>query len=156
MLQAFFNGLSGLLAFSKGLDNVSNNVSNMNTPAYRGSDTFFRSVNGQDGQGLGAGITGTQVRTKAGDTRQTGNDTNAAITGAGYFVLHDSNQQLFYSRAGQFQIDKDGYGGLRQPVPRAGCGCLGQAWRHQYQRASGPAANSYHQSRDDRHAGPQR
>lgn len=109
MLQAFFNGLSGLLAFSKGLDNVSNNVSNMNTPAYRGSDTFFRSVNGQDGQGLGAGITGTQVRTKAGDTRQTGNDTNAAIIGAGYFVLHDSNQQLFYSRAGQFQIDKDGY-----------------------------------------------
>ncbi|PRN03008.1 flagellar biosynthesis protein FlgE [Pseudomonas sp. LLC-1] len=109
MLQAFFNGLSGLLAFSKGLDNVSNNVSNMNTPAYRGSDTFFRSVNGQDGQGLGAGITGTQVRTKAGDTRQTGNDTNAAITGAGYFVLHDSHQQLFYTRAGQFEIDKDGY-----------------------------------------------
>lgn len=109
MLQAFFNGLSGLLAFSKGLDNVSNNVSNMNTPAYRGSDTFFRSVNGQDGQGLGAGITGTQVRTKAGDTRQTGNDTNAAITGAGYFVLHDGNQQLFYTRAGQFEIDKDGY-----------------------------------------------
>lgn len=109
MLQAFFNGMSGLLAFSKGLDNVSKNVSNMNTPGYRGSDTFFRSVNGQDGQGLGAGIAGTQVRSKAGETRQTGNDTNAAITGAGYFVLHDSAKEAFYTRAGQFQIDKDGY-----------------------------------------------
>ncbi|MFD2642009.1 flagellar basal-body rod protein FlgF [Pseudomonas japonica] len=109
MLQAFFNGISGLLAFSKGLDNVSNNVSNMNTPGYRGSDTFFRSVNGQDGQGLGAGVAGTEVRTKAGDTRQTGNDTNAAITGAGYFVLQGDNKETFYTRAGQFQIDKDGY-----------------------------------------------
>ncbi|MCZ4324637.1 flagellar basal-body rod protein FlgF [Pseudomonas anguilliseptica] len=109
MLQAFFNGMSGLFAFSKGLDNVSNNVSNMNTPGYRGNDTFYRSINGQDGQGLGAGIAGTEVRTKAGETRQTGNDSNAAITGAGYFVLHNAQNEVFFTRAGQFVVDKDGY-----------------------------------------------
>jgi flagellar hook protein FlgE len=109
MLQAFFNGMSGLFAFSKGLDNVSNNVSNMNTPGYRGNDTFYRSVNGQDGTGLGAGIAGTEVRTKAGETRQTGSESNAAITGAGYFVLQNEAKELSFTRAGQFVVDKDGF-----------------------------------------------
>lgn len=109
MLQAFFNGLSGLFAFSKGLDNVSNNVSNMNTPGFRGSDTFYRSVGGQDGQGLGASVAGTEVRTKAGDPRQTGNLTDLAISGAGYFVVRSDSGEVFYTRSGQFQVDANGY-----------------------------------------------
>lgn len=109
MLQAFFNGLSGLFSFSKGLDNVSNNVSNMNTPGYRGSDTFYRSVNGQGGEGIGAKVAGTEVRVKPGEARQTGNSMNAAVDGNGYFVLRDENGNFFYTRAGQFQVDKDGY-----------------------------------------------
>ncbi|XVN20893.1 flagellar basal-body rod protein FlgF [Pseudomonas corrugata] len=109
MLQAFFNGMSGLFSFAKGLDNVSNNVSNMNTPGYRGSDTFYRAVNGQDGQSFGSGIAGTEVRIKPGENRQTGNNTNVAINGAGYFVVRDEQGALSYTRAGQFQIDKDGY-----------------------------------------------
>lgn len=109
MLQAFFNGMSGLLSFSKGLNNVSNNVSNMNTPGYRGSDTFYRSINGQDGQSFGSGIVGTEVRLSAGEARQTGNSTDAAINGTGYFVLRNDEGEVFYTRAGQFQIDKDGY-----------------------------------------------
>jgi len=108
-MQAFFNGLSGLFAFSKGLDNVSNNVANMNTPGYRGSDTFYRSVSDGSGQGYGADIAGTEVRTAPGETRQTGNDTDLAINGAGYFVLRNEQGESFYTRAGQFQIDKDGF-----------------------------------------------
>ncbi|NWB95799.1 flagellar basal-body rod protein FlgF [Pseudomonas gingeri] len=109
MLQAFFNGMSGLFSFSKGLDNVSNNVSNMNTPGYRGSDTFYRAVNGQGGQSFGSGIAGTEVRIKPGENRQTGNSNNVAVNGAGYFVLRDEHGALSYTRAGQFQVDKDGY-----------------------------------------------
>ncbi|MEO4049395.1 flagellar basal-body rod protein FlgF [Pseudomonas sp. CAU 1711] len=109
MLQAFFNGLSGLFSFSKGLDNVSNNVSNMNTPGFRGSDTFYRSVGGQDGRGLGSSVAGTEVRTKPGDPRQTGNQTDLAISGAGYFVLRDESKEVFYTRSGQFQIDSNGF-----------------------------------------------
>lgn len=109
MLQAFFNGLSGLLSFSKGLNNVSNNVSNMNTPGYRGSDTFFRSVVGQDGEGYGADVAGTAVRTKPGETRQTGNSTDLAINGIGYFIVRDSDGDIFYTRSAQFQVDKDGF-----------------------------------------------
>jgi flagellar basal-body rod protein FlgF len=109
MLQAFYNGMSGLFSFSKGLDNVSNNVSNMNTPGYRGSDTFYRSVNGQNGQSFGAGIAGTEVRIKPGENRQTGNNTNVAVNGSGYFVLRDARGELSYTRAGQFQVDQDGH-----------------------------------------------
>lgn len=108
-MQAFFNGLSGLLAFSKGLDNVSNNVSNMNTPGYRGSDTFFRSVSDPSGEGYGADVAGTEVRIAPGETRQTGNSTDLAINGAGYFVLRNAEDEYFYTRAGQFQVDQDGY-----------------------------------------------
>jgi len=107
MLQAFYNGLSGLFSFSKGLNNVSHNVSNMNTPGFRGSDTFFRSVSGNV-QGAGSEIAGTRIRTQAGETRQTGNDTDLAIDGEGLFVLRDNQGNLFYTRAGQFQVNADG------------------------------------------------
>ncbi len=87
MMQSFFNGLSGLLTFSQGLKNTSNNVSNMNTPGFRGSDTFYRSVNGEGDQGLGADVAGTSIRSDQGEIRQTGNDTDIAINGSGFFVL---------------------------------------------------------------------
>ncbi len=41
MFQAFYNGLSGLMSFSKGLDQISNNVANMNTPGFKAKDVFF-------------------------------------------------------------------------------------------------------------------
>ena len=40
MLQALFNSLSGLFAFSKNLDTISNNIANMNTPGFRGGDSY--------------------------------------------------------------------------------------------------------------------
>ncbi|MDO8330493.1 MAG: flagellar basal-body rod protein FlgF [Fluviicoccus sp.] len=109
MLQAFYNGLSGLLSFSKGLDNVSNNVSNMNTPGFRGTGTFFRSVGGgdSDGSGYGSEIAGTSLRTEAGELRQTGTDTDLAIKGKGYFILRTDAGNLLYTRSGQFKLDKD-------------------------------------------------
>lgn len=107
MMQSFFNGLSGLLTFSKGLNNVSNNVSNMNTPGFRGSDTFYRTVSGGGEQGLGAGIAETAMRNEQGEIRQSGGETDVAINGMGFFVLQGGNGTLYYSRAGQFQFNKD-------------------------------------------------
>lgn len=109
MLQAFFNGLAGLFSFSQGLNNVSDNVSNMNTPGFRGSDTFYRSVSGDGEDGLGSRVAGTEVRTKAGDNRQTSNTNDAAISGNGYFVLKDAKGEYAYTRAGQFAVDQNGY-----------------------------------------------
>jgi flagellar hook protein FlgE len=104
MFQALFNSLSGLFSFSKSLNTVSNNVSNMNTPGFRGTDSFFANING----GRGTQVAGEGLRTKAGDIRQTGNATDLAIDGGGFFVLRDDEGNLHYTRAGQFRFDDKG------------------------------------------------
>lgn len=105
MFQALFNSVSGLFSFSKSLNAVSNNIANMNTPGFRGSDSFFENING----GRGTRIAGEGLRTTAGDLRQTGNATDVAVDGTGFFVLRDDGGSLHYTRAGQFIFDDQGY-----------------------------------------------
>ena len=104
MFQAIYNSLSGLFSFSRSLNTISNNISNMNTPGFRGSDTFFTNIN----NGHGTAIAGEGMRTDAGDIRQTGNATDLAVDGAGYFILRDTEGGLHYTRAGQFRFNEDG------------------------------------------------
>lgn len=104
MFQALFNSLSGLFSFSRSLNTVSNNVANMNTPGFRGSDSFFSNIGG----GRGTRISGEGLRTDSGNTRQTGNSTDLAIAGAGYFILSDIDGNIRYTRAGQFRFDEEG------------------------------------------------
>ena len=108
MLQSFFNGLSGMFSFAKGLDNVSNNVANMNTPGFRGSDSFLRNVGTNGDGGYGTSMQGTSTRLSAGEIRQTGNATDLAINGTGFFVVKNDKGDLFYTRAGQFSFNEDG------------------------------------------------
>src|SRR4249919_1615180 len=105
MFQALFNSLSGLFSFSKSLNTVSNNVSNMNTPGFRSSDTFLSNVNG----GLGSRVAGQGLRMQAGNFNPTGNPTDVAIDGNGFFVLSDDNGNLYYTRAGQFTFNDAGF-----------------------------------------------
>jgi len=102
MSQAFYNGLSGLSSFSKGLDQVSNNISNMNTAGFRGKDVFYRSVVGD----AGAQVGGEYLRDQQGEIKQTGNSSDLAISGNGYFVLQQDGK-TYLSRAGQFTFNKD-------------------------------------------------
>lgn len=102
MFQAFYNGLSGLMSFSKGLNQISNNVANMNTPGFKAKDVFYQSIGSDKGTGIG----GEFLRNKQGDIRQTGNSTDLAIDGNGYFILKDGNRQ-YYTRSGQFTFNKD-------------------------------------------------
>lgn len=119
MFSSIYTGLSGLLAFSRGLDLLSNNVANMNTPGFKGSvlafrDMLFQNTDGRGGnQGaaqVGAGVdTGTpQVQYRQGELRQTGNALDAGIDGNGFFVLRN-NGETFYTRAGEFEIDDKGF-----------------------------------------------
>ncbi|MDQ1120662.1 MULTISPECIES: flagellar hook-basal body complex protein [Pseudoxanthomonas] len=104
MFQAIFNSLSGLFSFSKSLDTVSNNIANMNTPGFRGSDSFFSNL----GEEHGTKIVGEGLRTSEGDIRQTSNGTDVAINGSGFFVLRDANGVVHYTRAGQFVFNDAG------------------------------------------------
>jgi flagellar hook protein FlgE len=121
MIDSIFIGMSGLQTFSSGLKVISNNVSNLNTPGFKASsatfgDLYYQDVpSGQQGEGgplqYGTGVTtaGTFVNFKAGDTQQTGNPLDLSINGDGFFVTQDAKDgSLTYSRAGQFELDKDG------------------------------------------------
>ena len=107
MSQAFFTALSGMLTFSGNLDTISNNISNMNTPGFRGSDVFYRNLINSRGVGIGPQILDQNLRFTSGDIRQTGNGTNLAISGQGYFIL-EKDGEYFYTRAGQFTFNDDG------------------------------------------------
>lgn len=109
MFQSFYTGLSGMLSFSRSLDTVSNNIANMNTPGFRGADSFYQSLSQGSGEQTGAGvqISGLGFRFSNGEMRQTGNNTDLAINGAGFFTLLKGDQ-TYFSRAGQFSFDDKG------------------------------------------------
>jgi flagellar hook protein FlgE len=119
MLGAIFTSLSGMNAYRNGLDTISNNVANMNTPGFKLSDPLFRDLVHRYGGAVGNASTATQpsgagvsadgsaMSFKQGDLRDTGNSLDAAIDGAGFFVLEQDGQRS-YTRAGQFEFDKDG------------------------------------------------
>src|SRR5882724_7305200 len=117
MLNAIYTSLSGMRAFRTGLDLISNNVANMNTPGFKLSDPLFRELiqqsaggglNGSSSEARGAGVHADQagISFLQGDLRDTGNPLDAAVDGSGFFVL-DLNGQRIYTRAGQFEFDKD-------------------------------------------------
>jgi flagellar hook protein FlgE len=119
MVGAIFTSLSGMNAYTKGLDVISNNVSNMNTPGFKLSEPLFRDLVYQFGGTLGNGQSssdptgaGVQARQSSlsmqqGQLRATGNNLDAALSGSGFFVV-DQNGQRQYTRAGQFEFNKDG------------------------------------------------
>ncbi|MEH6461575.1 flagellar hook protein FlgE [Chitinimonas sp. JJ19] len=116
MLDSIYIGISGLSSYSKGLKTISNNVTNLNTPGFKSSQTQFSDLFNQGGlgshghqrQGSGVSMLGTSVNFAAGEFRSTGNPMDIAIDGQGFFVLRDDNGNLSYTKAGQFQFNEDG------------------------------------------------
>jgi flagellar hook protein FlgE len=121
MLDSIYIGMTGLTSFSKGLSNIGNNVSNLNTVGFKAQDlnfldlyyryTDYGSPDRQAaayGQGSGVATGATTTRFSSGDTSQTGNDLDVAIDGNGFFILSQEGKTL-YTRAGQFTVDAEGY-----------------------------------------------
>jgi flagellar hook protein FlgE len=104
IMQALYNSVSGLLSFSQSLDTIGNNVSNMNTPGFRESDSFFENLMDDDG----SKVAGTGIDTSEGQISQTSTSTDAAIQGQGLFILKDSQGNLYYTRSGQFEFNSSG------------------------------------------------
>lgn len=116
MLGSIYIGLSGMTAHSQGLQTISNNVANMNSPGFKASSVSFEEVLGQgqsggssggpDGGGVRYG--GEQVDFSQGDLRQTGGELDLAIQGDGMLVLLDGEAR-HYARTGQFEVNSEGF-----------------------------------------------
>lgn len=120
MLNSIYIGLSGLNAYSRGLQAVSNNVTNLNTSGFKGSTIGFQSfygtgggnglsltVNSRDG-GNGVGMADLKFNMKPGELRQTDRDLDLAVDGTGFLVLMDGDEKL-YARTGSFEVNNDGF-----------------------------------------------
>ncbi len=120
MFSAIYTSTSGLQSFSKGLDVISGNVANVNTPGYKGTQLQFQDVlydytaryqhegdlyGTVMGQGVEAELT--TVRFNQGDFRETKNDTDVAVDGKGLFVIERDGEYV-YTRDGEFEFDNDG------------------------------------------------
>ena len=116
MFTSFSTALSALNATSTAIDVVGNNLANMNSPGFKTSDVCFRDLVTQS---LGAGLGDTQVgfgtgtpltvrQFTQGALQSSSGLLDAAIQGDGFFVVQDSSGNQFYTRAGNFQTDKDG------------------------------------------------
>ncbi len=117
MLTSLFTGVSGLNANMTALSIIGNNIANMNTIGFKSSrasfaDVLSQSINGIAGSsqvGLGVSLSSVTPVFTQGAFETTNSGLDMAIDGDGFFSLRDSSGALFYSRAGQFNMDKDGY-----------------------------------------------
>jgi flagellar hook protein FlgE len=116
-MASFYIPLTGLNADSTALNTIANDLSNMNTTAFKAqatnfSDLFYQQV-GTSGSGNALQVgEGVQVASNAtnftqGSIDSTSVDTDAALNGNGFFVLNGGGSNVF-TRAGDFSLASNG------------------------------------------------
>jgi flagellar hook protein FlgE len=116
--------LSGLQNTSLAIDTVSNNIANANTVGYKAgeyvfADQFVKAINPADQARVGMGTQSLGVRRPMlqGTITNSANPLDLAISGKGMFRLLQGSgtagsvdpSAIYYSRNGQFGVDKEGY-----------------------------------------------
>jgi len=131
MVRSLYSGISGLRNHQTRLDVIGNNIANVNTAGFKASRVIFQDIfsqnlsagmaNQEDRGGtnpmqVGLGIrlsTVDIVHTRAAFQR-TDRATDMMINGDGFFIVGQVNPETnqfesFYTRAGNFDIDSEGY-----------------------------------------------
>ncbi len=113
--MSFNTALSGLNAASEDLRVTGNNIANAGTTGFKQSraefaDVFATAYSGISRTAIGTGVKLADVSQQftQGNIENTGNNLDLGISGKGFFVLDDGGARS-YTRAGAFQIDRDGY-----------------------------------------------
>jgi flagellar hook protein FlgE len=120
MLRSLNSGVSAMEQFQQDLDVIGNNIANVNTTGYKSARVDFADSLSQTLSQNGAGVSmqvGTGVTTSTitnqfttGAINSTGTPTDLAISGGGFFIVRDPiSTEQFVTRAGDFQLDGDGY-----------------------------------------------
>ncbi len=119
LFGAMISGVSGLNAQSQNLGVISDNISNLNTVGYKGTVGRFSTLVTEPASNTrytpgGVRFHPTALISKQGLLQATSSTTAAAISGDGFFIVRDNaspgtNDELFFTRAGDFKPDDDGY-----------------------------------------------
>jgi flagellar hook protein FlgE len=120
---ALTNAVTGLRAQSYALENISGNIANSQTTAFKRVDTSFQDLipDAPANRGYSGSVIANSRNTNTvqGDIQNSTVGTFMAINGSGFFVVqkpsnYSDNRPIFdgvnnYTRRGDFQTDKDGY-----------------------------------------------
>ncbi|MBI2399505.1 MAG: flagellar hook protein FlgE [Deltaproteobacteria bacterium] len=118
MQSSLYTGISGLNANMSNLSVIGNNISNVNTVGFKGSRVTFGDVlsqtltggSGTNQVGLGVQMGSIQKVFTQGAFETTGNTLDLAISGNGFYMVTDPTlNSTYFTRAGQFSTDKDGF-----------------------------------------------
>jgi flagellar hook protein FlgE len=109
---ALFSGVSGVNSNGNALNVIGDNIANINTTGFKSARSVFFDLLSADvgGSKVGRGsrFAAAQRLFTQGGVETTNSPTDLAIQGQGFFVLRDSLGTNFFTRAGQFTLDKDG------------------------------------------------
>ena len=109
---ALFSGVSGLTANGNAMNIIGDNIANVNTVGFKSSRAVFSDLLsaeiGGTKIGLGSRLASSDRLFVQGGVETTNSATDLAIQGQGLFILKDAQGGTFYSRAGEFSLDKDG------------------------------------------------
>jgi flagellar basal-body rod protein FlgF len=119
MLRGLYAAATGMIAQSKKIDVLGNNVANANTSGFKKDEVSFKAYNDQlitnisNGNMVGSasfGVWNDEVNTdiSQGALEQTNLSTDIAITSDGFFAAA-GNTGIEYTRNGSFAIDAQGY-----------------------------------------------
>lgn len=104
-------GVSGMNAAGARLEEISNNLANSATTGYKSGSKSFASVyvsSGIGSQGVGVKTNATQYNMNAGPIQSSAGRAHMAIGGEGFFIVQDGSGREYFTRAGDFEFDKDG------------------------------------------------
>ena len=121
LISSLYTGQTGLEQSSTDLSVIGDNIANSNTVGFKASRADFSNAMAQQmlgaggmvsQVGLGAELMSVQKILTQGALNNTGVATDLALDGTGFYVAkgsHNGRQGQFYTRAGQFSIDKTGF-----------------------------------------------
>ena len=116
--SALYSGVSGLKTNGQAMSVIGNNLANTNTIGFKGSRTVFSdllsssisSSSGISQVGRGVSVSTVDNVFSQGTFESTESNLDVAIEGDGFFMLKEVGDQTpYYSRAGSFRFDDDGY-----------------------------------------------
>ncbi|WP_353095305.1 flagellar hook protein FlgE [Tissierella praeacuta] len=127
MMRSMYSAVSGLRIHQGKMDTIGNNIANVNTVGFKKGQVTFQEVfsqvvrgasapaGGKGGTnpqqvGMGAAVGSINTIHTKGPGQRTDNPTDLMIDGEGFFVVSDdtSFNNRYYTRAGNFSLDRDG------------------------------------------------
>lgn len=115
MLTSLYTAVSGMGANGVSLSVIGDNIANLNTIGFKASriafgDVLSQTITGIAGSsqvGRGVLVSGVSPLFTQGSFETTTNALDMAVDGDGFFIVSDGSAR-YYTRAGQFSIDKNG------------------------------------------------